>query len=662
MVKETKTQPRKRGNQGTKVRKKYKDLITSFDIETTSLPAIQQSFMYVWQWAFGPELVIMGRTWDEFKALRDLIAEGLSSDEWIVVYVHNLSFEFQFLSGIYPFNEDEVFAIGSRKVLKADMSGTLEFRCSYIHSNMSLQRWTSKLGVKHGKLDGSAYDYEKIRGPWTELTDYEINYCVNDVLGVVEAISMELEKDGDNLYTIPLTSTGYVRRDAKQALKGVNHYWLQAIQPSWHVYELLREAFRGGNTHANRYYAGKILKNVGSCDRSSSYPDVLCNRLYPIRPFHEYGPATFDEVIRMMTVRKKALVMRVKIWNLRLHDDGWGCPYLSYDKVRRCIRPALDNGRILEAEYLETTLTDIDLKIILSEYDFDDLEPYDVCHSTYGPLPEAYTDLIKGYYTAKTSLKGDSDQEYYYNRSKEKLNSLYGLSAQDPVKISDVYVDGKWTWSDDDPRALLEKTTRKAFLPYQWGVWCTAWAREALERGIRLAGDNFVYTDTDSIKYLGELDLSKINDPILKDSIASNSYAIDRKGKTHYMGIFESEGRYDRFATLGAKKYVYEQDGHMTITIAGVNKARGAAELQKAGGIEAFKVGFVFREGGGNEVVYNDVTTIEEVTVEGHQVPITKNVYIGPSEYTLGITDEYQKLIDNPKILHRIGIDNYLHK
>lgn len=650
-------QRRKRGNQGTKSRQAYKDLVTSFDIETTSLQEIRQSFMYVWQWAFGPELVVMGRTWEEFLTFVDRLKECFTGEEKLVCYVHNLSFEFQYLSSVYDFSVDDVFAVGSRKVLKCIMKGFLEFRCSYLHSNMSLKRWTEKLGVKHGKLSGDDFDYNKIRTASTPLSDLELEYCCNDVLGVVEAIMYECKQEDDNLYTIPLTSTGYVRRDAKDALSDVNHYWLYSIQPNFHIYEMLREAFRGGNTHANRYLAGRVQYFVKGVDESSAYPTMICNREFPIRPFFEYGPATQEEVLEMINVRHKALLMRCRIWKIRLRDDGWPCPYLSYDKVRSCVDAALDNGRILEAEYLETTLTDIDFKILLSEYDFDDIEFTDVAHSTYGSLPEQFTSLVKMYYQKKTALKGNEEEAYFYGKAKEKLNSLYGLMAQDPVKISEIYEDGEWTFSDDDPEELLLKTSRKAFLPYQWGVWCTAWARMALEQGIRMAGDDFVYADTDSIKYIGDVDFSKMNEKIQEQSKASGACARDAKGKIHYMGIFEHDSDYDEFATLGAKKYCYTENGKLHITIAGVNKVKGAEELEKAGGIDAFKIGFVFREGGGNEVVYNDVFPEDPVLVNGEAVKLTKNVFIGPSEYTLGITDEYQRLITDPHIIHRLGID-----
>lgn len=51
----------------------------------------------------------------------------------------------------------------------------------------------------------------------------------------------------------------------------------------------------------------------------------------------------------------------------------------------------------------------------------------------------------------------------------------------------------------------------------------------------------FVYCDTDSVKYLGEIDLSKFNAERIKDSKRSGAYATDPKGITHYMGVYEKE-------------------------------------------------------------------------------------------------------------------------
>lgn len=644
---------RKSGNQRTKKRIKYKDLITAFDIETTRLVDIEQSIMYIWQWQFGDEYTVVGRTWDEFTLFQRKLATVLD-DTVLVVFVHNLSYEFQFLRGIYQFSKDEVFAIKSRKVLKCNMRGCFEFRCSYIHSNMNLDTYTKKMGVKHKKLTGT-FDYDKVRYPWTELTEEELAYCVHDVQGLVEAIEIEMEHDSDNLYTFPLTSTGYVRRDAKKAMSQVSYSFVKSQLPDYEIYKMLREAFRGGNTHANRYYTNYTLHNVHSADRSSSYPDVMCNCKFPISEFYRLGDIPYSELIKMLGKRQKACIMRVALTGVHLQRIDWGCPYLSLSKCRHIENPLTDNGRIISADYLETTITDIDLKIILGEYAWTDIKVYDVATARYGYLPKPLINTICQYYHYKTELKNVPGQELLYMKSKNKLNSLYGMCAQDPVKQSILFIDDDFKEQNDNEEELLNTYNKKAFLAYQWGVWVTAWARYRLEQGIILAhGDvndknapQFVYCDTDSVKYLGEIDLSKFNKERIRDSKNSGAFATDPNGVTHYMGVYEKEHDMYEFKTMGAKKYVYREnpESELVCTIAGVSKVQGGKELQQNGGIEAFREGFTFKKAGGLEAVYNDVPVIKRCSCEGRLLTITSNVVLKPSTYTLGLTAEYKRLL-----------------
>lgn len=635
---------RKKGNQGNHKRIEYKHLISAFDIETTRIPEIEQSIMYIWQWCFQGYGTVYGRTWDEFLNLFNSINSILYERQSIVVFVHNLSYEFQFLSGIYDFAPSDVFAVKSRKVLKAT-ANHIEFRCSYLHSNMSLDEYTHKMGVEHAKISG--FDYTKIRYPWTEMTDEEIQYCVHDVKGLCEAISIEMHHDGDNLYTFPLTSTGYVRRDVKKALHDANYRIYKDLFPDWNLYQLLREAFRGGNTHANRYYVGKILNIVYSADRSSSYPDVICNKEFPIKPFFFHGEMSFNDVLRKIHIRHKAVVMRVAITNIRLHNEHWGCPYISYDKCRVAKDFERDNGRILKASYIETAITDVDLEIIMEEYDWDDIVCYDVYTSSYGKLPKPIIEQNLKYFDAKTSLKNVPGEELFYMKSKNKLNSIYGMMAQDPVKINIIYSNGEFTLEDTDPEKVLEAYNNKnPFLPYQWGVWTTAWARWALEQGIKAAGETFVYCDTDSVKSLRPINIKDFNEKAKSDSIKSRAHAKDPKGQEHYMGIYETEDTYTRFLTWGAKKYAYEyEDGSPHITIAGVSKKFGAKELGNKGGLEVLKPGFIFSDSNKLESVYNDAS-FGRYEIDGRNIYITKNVVLRPTTYELGITAEYMRLLE----------------
>ena len=255
---------RRKGNQGRVKKPLYKNLVCAFDIETTTvhykdeqvgkeIKPRYQTFMYIWQFQLSELVTVVGRTWKEFNYFIQRIVDCLGFNQWLVVYVHNLSYEFQFLKGVYPFKPEEVFAVERRKILKCTMYDHIEFRCSYLQTNMSLAEFTKKMGAYHQKLDGDLFDYKKQRYPWTTLSDYEMAYCTNDVQGLVEALTIEMKTDGDTLNTIPLTSTGYIRRDTKKAMRKVNHDWMVSIQPCYEVYKLLREAFRGGDTHANRF-------------------------------------------------------------------------------------------------------------------------------------------------------------------------------------------------------------------------------------------------------------------------------------------------------------------------------------------------------------------------------------------------------------------------
>lgn len=52
---------RKQGNQSSSQKFYYKDIVTAFDIETSTIPEIQQAVMYIWQWQFGDKCTVISR-------------------------------------------------------------------------------------------------------------------------------------------------------------------------------------------------------------------------------------------------------------------------------------------------------------------------------------------------------------------------------------------------------------------------------------------------------------------------------------------------------------------------------------------------------------------------------------------------------------------------
>lgn len=134
------------GNPVSRSKKRYLDIVTAFDIETSKLPEQDQSFMYIWQWHFDGIGTVIGRTWRELHRFIERLARIIGDKYTLVVLVHNLSYEFQFLRTIYNFTSDDVFALDRRKVCKCTMyDKALEYRCTYIHSNMSLAAYTKKI-------------------------------------------------------------------------------------------------------------------------------------------------------------------------------------------------------------------------------------------------------------------------------------------------------------------------------------------------------------------------------------------------------------------------------------------------------------------------------------------------------------------------------------
>ena len=639
--------------QGEKNKKTYAAELTAFDIETSYHPDIEQSVLYLWQFAIG-ETVVYGRYLSEYITFLHELKKRLNG-LWLVSYVHNLSFEAHHLSGVYKFMDYEVFCTDSRKIIKCEMFKTFEYRCSAKLTNMSLDAFTHKFCKVYKKLTGTV-DHKKERFPDEPIEEDVLKYGANDVLSLVEGVTNLMNRDNDNLYTIPLTSTGYVRREMKQAMSGY-HLSLKDRHPDYKCYKLLRAAFRGGNTHANRYYSEYPVENVDSYDESSAYPAVQCNSLFPVGKFVERINHTSAYVDKQIE-RGFPFIMRCRFYHIKLKDIYTAVPYIPFAKCPHIEFPAReicnDNGRILKASRLDITITDVDYLIIATQYTFEKLEVLDIYTSAYDYLPEPLRNLNIEFFRRKTELKGVVGQELYYMKAKNLLNSIYGCSVQEEIKESILFDNCSYTpkfakytdeQREEEYKKLYEKHGNVLYTQYAYGVWTTANARRALQYAIDRCGDSLVYCDTDSVKFCGTVDFSEYNSDMMKKCLASGAYAVDPQGITHYMGVYEHDAFYKRFITLGAKRYAYEDESGLHTTISGVSKKSGALELAAHGGIEAFKRGFVFQNTGKLEAVYND-ENLGFVTVKGHRLNVTRNIVLRETTYTLGETDDYMELIE----------------
>ena len=672
-----------------KVEKGYLSIFGTFDIETTNIeidgkPA---AIMYIWQACIGDTEgrrrdVYVGRTWRDFVRFIETIAEHykLNEKRRLVWYDHNLGFEFQFLRSLIYVTD--MFAAKSRVPISFIANGSHEFRCSWKMSNMSLFKLCEAEGVPHGKLEG--YDYGKERFPDTELSDEEMLYCVDDVLGLHEAICHSMKMSGDTLATVPKTSTGYVRREARERVKANkrNDYLFRDSQLTEYEYKLCKAATRGGNTHANVLYSGDVLGEdiegaptaVYSRDKKSSYPYEMVTGLYPVGKFLKDVSGYTAERLSDVVKDDSAVIMHVILYNVRL-KAGVYFPYIAKNKCQQLPPKAnadywYDNGRVIKAPAVRCVINDIDAAIIDSQYDYESVGVIDSIRAHKDLLCKEYRDYVLELFKCKCELEGKD--EYFYGKYKNKINALFGMMLTDVSREEIAYLLNNWGSELPPVAQSLLKYYRSfsSFLSYQHGLYVTANARLSLEAGLRIVGIDGVYTDTDSVKYLGDHEdaFNALNAKIIEYGKSRGVEPVTVNGKTSILGIWEKDAAYSAFITHGAKKYAYrysddecnkpKKRGHIGVTVAGLNKNKAAQYLNEHGGLKAFDAGaysvdsyktgleFGIYDSGRLEAKYDDVVRYERLTYKGHAIELTSNVALVPTTYTLGITKEYADLIE----------------
>lgn len=667
---------------GKQKNKKVDNNIYTFDIETTSYIILNgkqydslsyenftdkekeeaefHSIMYIWMFGIN-DIVYYGRTWEELREFLYKVNQVVPEKK--ILFIHNLSFEFQFLRSQFEFTD--VFARTQRKVMKCKFSDyNFECHCTLFMTNLSLDNLakTYKLGVK--KLVGNL-DYNIIRTPISTLTDKEMSYCENDCLVLYEYIKIELETY-IRVDKIPITLTGKVRRELQELVYknlGYRKKIRKSINTNPHIYNLLIKAFQGGYTHANWIYADEVLENVDSYDFTSSYPYVMTSYKYPMSEFIKEDVKTVDDMYRLY-----AYLLVVKFTNLK-------CKYynnfISSSKCNYVKGCKYDNGRIISADEIEIVLTDVDFRFILDAYncEYEILESYS---SIYGYLPNLLINFILDKYVKKTELKNVEERHTEYQIEKSKYNSIYGMTVTNSIR-SNIEYDNDSGWiekelTNEEILEKLEKEKKKGFLSFSTGVWVTAYARNNLLTNLIKLDKYQVYADTDSLKLLDGYDKNVIKDynKNVKERIkfVSNLLKIpidkfqpkDIKGEKHLLGVFDCETKkgdkhtYKKFITQGAKKYATEDyEGNINITVAGVPKKKGAKALKD---LNDFRDDFEFKSSitGKQTLIYLDEQIDTDI------VDYEGNIYhnndktgccLIPCSYILGKALDYADLISD---------------
>lgn len=651
----------------------------SFDIETSSFYDQGEKVVITYLWCIAVyDQIYYGRTWQDFMYFMKILSDGLQLNDKriLVIYVHNLSYEFQFMRKLYDW--DKVFALSERKVIYARTVTGIEFRCSYLQSNSNLAMLGDKLRNPIPKLVGDL-DYNILHTPDTPLTDQELQYAYNDVLIVTQYIKECIEDEG-NIYSIPMTKTGYVRRYMKTACLYGDHpedpyerldqylrytSLMKRLTLSTHEYMMLKRAFAGGFTHANIFYVGQTLNSVTSQDLTSSYPTVMIADLFPMGKGKRVTIDNEDTFKKY--VHKYCCLFDIRFYNIR--NTFLNEAIISSSKCYELVNPVKNNGRIESADVLLTTITEQDFFTISKFYEWDHYEIGDFYIYRRGYLPTPIVRTILDFYKAKTELKGLTDDNGHelkeYSMKKEMLNSCYGMTVTDICR-NEILYDDEWDTVVPDYDEVIEKynTNHTRFLYYPWGVWVTAHARRNILEAIYELGDDYVYSDTDSVKYLNESDhgqfftdyynriIEKLKKALKYHGISEDEISpANAEGVRKPMGVFTHEGVYKRFKTLGAKRYMYEDDDGISITVAGLGKTQGGQFVaDQADPFEFFNNDMYIpaeHTGKLTHTYMDDVMEGDCVDYLGNKYHYKEysGVHLSPCDFSLSMTEAFLRLL-----------------
>ena len=543
----------------------------------------------------------------------------------LIIYVHNLSYDLSYLYGylqaLPSFGETYQGIIEDNNKFLTYVRGPFEFRCSYRLSGMSLEKWSKEMNIEHKKQIG-LYDYDKIIYPDDELTENEQSYDKHDVLAMKECLDKQMEYYGDDLTTIPLTKTGYIRRTLRRSCRNDKYYrkhyfWDNRLDPE--CYEYCLKSFAGGYTHNNRYWRDVLLETgktyeyrpgsgiyykidkIKHRDFKSHYPtQQTCSNMFPIgRPQHVYDNSmpyalSIPEILEDMTEFTYFVKMRITYAELR--DRTISMPFLQVSKCYNCenIKSIADNGRILKIEGSFITYMDsITLSIIAEQYTMK-YEIIDAYRMKNGPLPACIVSVIDKYFKGKSDKKalvhalekelGKTDPKtmeaaFDLQWIKADLNGIYGCCVQQSLK-NELQVDNACKFSYKKTYITREEVDeglesyyhgKNNFLAYQLGCVVTSLARAELYSYIKAIGyERCLYADTDSIFYISDDETEKRIEALNAEKKKTAHFVTLESGHKEYYDEFTEEPDCIAFKGLHSKCYGVVTAKGLEITIAGV--------------------------------------------------------------------------------------------
>lgn len=562
------------------------------DFETTT----EESDCRVWAYAFAtiedePQITYGSNIEDFFEFIKSL-------DYNPKVYFHNLKFDGEYIlhyllthgyewvakpkeatdcsftsliTGNGLFYQIEVFFKKSGHKTKK-----VKFLDSLKILNFSVEKIAKDFGLPIQKL---SIDYKLKREVGHILTKEEVDYISNDVGIMARALNMMFNR---SLTRMTIGSNALADYKETQP-KFKKLFPVVDVE----VDSDIRKSYRGGWTYLNPDYANKMLGSGCVIDKNSMHPSQMYYQFLPVGwPIYFEGEYQEDP-------------------NYPLFVQGLSCAFKIKPNKLPCIQ--IKSGLIFKInewltssnnELVNLTLTSLDLKLFLENYDVTDI----TWHG--GWKFQTANGLFKDYIDHWTNEKIMAKQQgngASYLISKLMMNSLYGKFGTNPVSIE------KQPYLKDDVvhyRILEPETKKPVYIPM--ASFITAYSRydiitnaqKIVDYSLEKYGENrFVYADTDSLH------------TTLSPDEVREIKGIDLD--PYRLGAWDLESEFTRAKFLRQKCYMEEVGGELSVHIAGLPR-----ELAKYMTFEAFRPGF-------------RISDLGEEVIKGHEKLTYKHVQGG---------------------------------
>ena len=506
---------------------------------------------FVWAWAIceigNVDNIRIGNTIETFMELVEkennpiILFHNLKFDgEFILYWLMKNGFEYTekkerkdrtfstLISDMGLFYEIEVYFEVGKKTRKVTFQDSMKI------INQSVDSIAKTFKLPESKL---SIDYNQPRKRGHILTKEEEEYIKHDVIIVAKGL--------DYLYTMGLTRmtagsnalNEYKDIITKKQFDKIYH------KLSYEADKDLRQAYKGGFTYLNPIYAGVDVGSGEVLDVNSLYPSVMYNALLP------FGEPCFYEGIYKMDKAYPLYIQRITCsFNLK---EG------KIPTIQIKHRQFLDNEYLTSSngDIVALTLTNVDLKLFLEQYDVEDLV-YEC-----GWKFKAIHGLFKNYIDKWIGIKNEatlSGNKGMRQVAKIMLNSLYGkFSTGMDVRSKVPYLE------NDIVKYQITEPERRDGVYLPMGAFITSYARERTIRTSQAIKtyslkkyhkDLYCYSDTDSIHTL--LPIEELKQFCEIDDVK--------------LGAWKHESHFTKARFVRQKTYLEEIDGEMKITCAGL--------------------------------------------------------------------------------------------